>query len=194
MLLELSTSCLSVVLARSDGEFRTSCADGSTDGSIRIDYGHIDDALYTRQITLPVLLTVFHTLESHSLNLVRLDDNRCLLAVDVRNVYGQPFEVALDGETTVTRLIPPGSTERLLLPIQRKTVQPKPIPSLSDRQFVVAKETTDEVLFWHREKLLSSFTGRWQEVRCKSNELIPSLEHFAMALYLFDTSSSPLPC
>jgi hypothetical protein len=46
----------------------------STDGCIRFDYGHIGasrDGFHTRQITFPVLFTVYHTLELHSLDLVR---------------------------------------------------------------------------------------------------------------------------
>ncbi|ORY31418.1 TRAPP II complex [Naematelia encephala] len=53
---------------------------GCTDGSIRIDYGYISrpnpistsNAFYTRQITFPVLFTVYHTLEPHALDLTRL--------------------------------------------------------------------------------------------------------------------------
>lgn len=58
----------------------------STDGSIRIDYGYInrpkqdlqdgasspEAKFHTRQITFPILFTVYHTLEPHSLDLVRL--------------------------------------------------------------------------------------------------------------------------
>ncbi|WWC70625.1 uncharacterized protein I206_104576 [Kwoniella pini CBS 10737] len=59
---------------------------GCTDGTIRIDYGYLnrstsqqdnvesssDNTFYTRQITFPVLFTVYHTIESHSLDLTRL--------------------------------------------------------------------------------------------------------------------------
>ena len=122
---------------------------GSTDGSIRMSYGliHRDSGItssfHTRQIIFPILFTVYHTLETHTLDLVRLvnptpsstsngryiplpnglashpttprwgsfdpavqdllrhrlaeenDDKHCLLGLDVRNVYGVPFEVTL---------------------------------------------------------------------------------------------------
>jgi trafficking protein particle complex subunit 9 len=47
----------------------------------------------------------------------------------------------------------------------------KPIPTLSERQFIVdkTKMSTSEVqmqreLFWYREELFKHITGRWQEV------------------------------
>ena len=52
----------------------------STDGSIRIDYGHVSGAesgpsntFHTRQITFPILFTVYHTFEPHSLDLIRFE-------------------------------------------------------------------------------------------------------------------------
>ena len=56
----------------------TSQLTGSTEGTIRITYGavkrdgQIPSSFYTRQIVFPVLFTVYHTLETHSLDLVRL--------------------------------------------------------------------------------------------------------------------------
>ena len=52
----------------------------STDGTIRIDYGYlhrqeggnVPKTFQTRQITFPVLFTVYHTLDAHSLDLVKL--------------------------------------------------------------------------------------------------------------------------
>jgi len=50
---------------------------GSTDGSIRIDYGYTNrpggqsKSFHTRQITFPILFTVYHTFEPHSLDIVR---------------------------------------------------------------------------------------------------------------------------
>jgi len=139
-----------------------SSANGSTDGSIQIDYGCLRrDAsgqpattFHTRQITFPVLFTVYHTLEPHALDLVRLlpgkevsettpkarspstagstlavdslercsDGKHCLLGLSVRNVYGVPFEVSIARPATngqeamaVTRLVPPGATERYVI-------------------------------------------------------------------------------
>ena len=139
-----------------------SSANGSTDGSIQIDYGCLRrDAsgqpattFHTRQITFPVLFTVYHTLEPHALDLVRLlpgptawettpkaqnastagnslaidslqrcsDGRHCLLGLSVRNVYGVPFEVSIARPVTngpedvaVTRLVPPGATERYVM-------------------------------------------------------------------------------
>jgi hypothetical protein len=50
---------------------------GSTDGSIKVDYGYTNrpdgasKSFHTRQITFPILFTVYHTFEPHSLDLVR---------------------------------------------------------------------------------------------------------------------------
>jgi hypothetical protein len=136
---------------------------GSTDGSIRIDYGYInqaaDTSFHTRQITFPVLFTVYHTLELHDLDIMRFapsavsasdrarepvsagdelrtaldreaDGEHCLVALMVRNVYGVPFEVSLsrlnkadESDLRVTRLVPPGASERYvpLLLLGRET-------------------------------------------------------------------------
>jgi hypothetical protein len=47
----------------------------------------------------------------------------------------------------------------------------KPIPTLSDRQFVVAKsdltaaeQKVQQELFWYREELFKCIRGQWQEV------------------------------
>lgn len=139
---------------------------GCTDAVIRIDYGYINraegstEAFHTRQLTFPVLFTVYQTLEPYALDLVSLrpstesrseakrlangtrprsstfskstdeelrsvlikdDDQNVLFCINVRNVFSVPFEVALaskappddkGGSLKVTRLVPPGATER----------------------------------------------------------------------------------
>ncbi|KAF8522281.1 TRAPP II complex [Hysterangium stoloniferum] len=115
------------------------------------------------------------------------DGEWCLFTVDVRNTYGMPFEVTLerqeDGEWRcipeelsglTTRLVSPGSTSRIILPIKRfllsETQLSTPIPTLSDRQFVVSKskltskeERHQRELFWYREALFSHVKGKWRE-------------------------------
>jgi len=62
----------------------------SVDGSIRVDYGYVNRSppselpskFHTRQITFPILFTVYHTFEPHSLDLVRFERPR-LKAMDV---------------------------------------------------------------------------------------------------------------
>lgn len=121
----------------------------SVHGSIIINYAYLDrpgqdrpTLFHTRQITFPILISVYPTLECSSLDILRLpvasralatpsgsssgneapleDEDHCLFAIDVRNVYGQPFEVTFErtageGEEkplSASRLIPPGATER----------------------------------------------------------------------------------
>lgn len=64
---------------------------------------------------------------------------------------------------------------RVLLPVHKINLTEehiaRPIPTLSDRQFVVdksglssAEERTRRELFWYREELINSVHGRWREV------------------------------
>lgn len=129
------------------------------------------------------------------------DAGWCLFSVEVRNTYGSPFDVTLvrtqDGETMAssTTTIPPGSASRwnlspvpsfllrvthsllcrLVIPIKKiflsEDVLLKPIPTLSDRQFVVAQSNlsqselkTQRELFWYREELFKCVQGLWREV------------------------------
>ena len=65
---------------------------------------------------------------------------------------------------------------RVILPLKRIELSEreisKLIPTLSDRQFVVAKDKLSEAesqlqreLFWYREALFKSVRGHWKEVR-----------------------------
>ncbi|KAH7889670.1 TRAPP II complex [Phlebopus sp. FC_14] len=105
----------------------------------------------------------------------------CLFSVEVRNTYGLPFEVTFDCSqddgtgAEGSSVVSPGSMSRIIIPIRRfrlaeETVS-RPIPALSDRQFVVAKshlsateEKAQRELFWYREELLKIVRGRWKEV------------------------------
>lgn len=68
------------------------------------------------------------------------------------------------------------SFSRLVIPIKKILLSEEaltvPIPTLSDRQFVVAHSSlsqsdqrTQRELFWYREELFKSVIGRWHEVR-----------------------------
>jgi hypothetical protein len=102
--------------------FYGSCTDKpySTNGSIHISYACSRQALeadppvdnfYTRQLTYPVLVTVYHMLECYDMEISpcsgfnnRLgmvlgeteDCNWCLFSIEVRNTYGLPFEVTFE--------------------------------------------------------------------------------------------------
>ncbi|KAG0361102.1 hypothetical protein BGZ54_009227 [Gamsiella multidivaricata] len=110
----------------------------------------------------------------------------CLLTLDVRNVWTVPVEVAMlvddseDGEgldvnklIKSTTVIQPGNTQRIILPVRRMVLTTEqlstPIPTLSNKQFVVARGaalSTEELaleraLFWFREELLKRVVARW---------------------------------
>lgn len=106
----------------------------STRGTITISYSHVHrtppveplDMFHSRQISYPVNVTVYHTLECNNLDIIPykglsgklspnspesqedqnrralLDindadaDNYCLVSMDVSNMYGLPFEVTLE--------------------------------------------------------------------------------------------------
>jgi hypothetical protein len=104
----------------------------------------------------------------------------CLFAIDVRNTYGLPFEVTFKREqagtesATVSSTVPPGSMSRIMLPVKKFRLLDdqvsQPIPTLSDRQFVVGKsklsieeEQAQRELFWYREELLKIVSARWKE-------------------------------
>lgn len=64
---------------------------------------------------------------------------------------------------------------RILLPIRRFRLSDdaisRPIPALSDRQFVVSQSNTSDAedkaqreVFWYREELLNTVHARWKEV------------------------------
>ena len=64
---------------------------------------------------------------------------------------------------------------RLIIPIKRivldEDIVRKPIPTLSERQFVVTssnlstvEEKAQRELFWYREELFKSVSARWHEV------------------------------
>lgn len=183
---------------------------GCTHGVIHVSYSYCHrprptldkppDTFHTRQLSYPVLVTVYHMLESFNLDilpyspdtaflaadehkaplLIEEVDDWCLFSVEVRNTYGIPFEVTFtrqqpdvpDGQTTA--LVPPGSTTRILLPMKKFSLSDEdvqqPIPTLSDRQFVVSKsglsadqERLQRELFWYREALFRYVQGRWKE-------------------------------
>ncbi|KAI0928535.1 hypothetical protein AcW1_005748 [Taiwanofungus camphoratus] len=195
---------------------------GCTTGAINVSYAYIhrqqtvpkepSDVFHTRQLSHPVLVTVYHMLECHAMDILPYSSTTtfaspdssevgeespmvkarktlfnvgnvadwCLFSIDVRNTYGLPFEVTFErrqsgGENeSTTTLVPPGSTSRLILPIKKFSLSEgyisRPIPTLSDRQFIVAKssltsaeEKAQRELFWYREELLRIVCGRWKE-------------------------------
>ncbi|GAA5969112.1 hypothetical protein JCM3765_002183 [Sporobolomyces pararoseus] len=109
------------------------------------------------------------------------DGQHCLVAIDVMNVYGKPFEVKLERREEqndfyqVRQRIEPGATLRMLARLDRLSLTheeiDRPIPVLAERQFVVAKvkrtkeeERAERELFWYREELLSRLDLSWNEV------------------------------
>ena len=101
----------------------------STSGCIFISYGYLhraqsnlsrpSETFHTRQISYPVLVTVYHMLECYNMDIFPLgvggykgeetladkrqelfedveEEGWCLFSIDVRNTYGMPFEVTLE--------------------------------------------------------------------------------------------------
>ncbi|KAG6376171.1 TRAPP II complex [Boletus reticuloceps] len=147
-----------------------------TGATVRVSYAHArqndesgatPEIFYTRQLTYPMTVTVYHMLECHNMNVMPLDafsdigddalwrdsdpHEWCLFSIEVRNTYGLPFEVTFDRtqqdapDATTRSIVPPGSTSRILLPIRRFRLSDDVIsrrtPILSDRQFVVSKSS-----------------------------------------------------
>ncbi|KAH7926321.1 hypothetical protein BV22DRAFT_1087325 [Leucogyrophana mollusca] len=104
----------------------------------------------------------------------------CLFSVDVRNTYGLPFEVTFERnqegtpQASASSIVPPGSMSRVTIPVKKfklpDELVTRAIPTLSDRQFVVARsslssegEGAQRELFWYREELLKLVRGHWRE-------------------------------
>ncbi|KAH9856984.1 TRAPP II complex [Lenzites betulinus] len=193
---------------------------GCTSGAIHVSYALVhrspespsdsSEVFYTRQLSYPVLVTVYHMLECQAMDILSYtgatttkspddtddgspDDHTrtsllhvgeiadwCIFSIEVRNTYGRPFEVTFErnqeGEdsASVTSLVAPGSTSRVVLPVKKISLSEehvsRPIPMLSDRQYVVtssnltaAEERAQRELFWYREELFKVVHGRWRE-------------------------------
>jgi trafficking protein particle complex subunit 9 len=93
----------------------------STSGTIHVSYSYAHrstgaepNVFHTRQLSYPLMVTVYHMLECHGMDLLPFpsysppnsaqesqgngDDNAdwCLFTIDVRNTYGSPFEVSIE--------------------------------------------------------------------------------------------------
>ncbi|KAF8628414.1 hypothetical protein AX15_003936 [Amanita polypyramis BW_CC] len=174
---------------------------------------------HTRQLSYSMAVTVYQMLDCYGMdilpfpsystaktgadeNLLVSDSAWCLFSIEVRNTYGSPFDVTLERaqegiDSSFTKVtVPPGSTTKLLIPLRKFSLPlalvSKPVPTLSDRQFVVAKSglsTSDEQLqrelFWYREELFKIICGRWCESGgVRSGEL--SLRNQKMTLSMLE--------
>lgn len=108
----------------------------STDGTVHVSYSYAhrtdlkepSDYFYTRQLSYPILVTVYPMLQCQNMDLLAfpsyhdyvgtgegatrrfhldIDDGTswCLFSVDVRNMYGSPFEVTFEREQSGMRLL-----------------------------------------------------------------------------------------
>ncbi|KAI0273777.1 TRAPP II complex [Gloeopeniophorella convolvens] len=129
-----------------------------TSGGIFISYGYVhrrqetlsqpSETFHTRQLSYPVLVTVYHMLECHNMDIFPLgageyevekvpesrrealfrdveEEGWCLFSIDVRNAYGLPFEVVLERDQEGTSvaltssIVAPGSMTRMVLPLKK---------------------------------------------------------------------------
>lgn len=108
-------------------------------------------------------------------------DTDALLVVEIHNEsLTQTFEVTLstkDGSGGRIRAqIDPDATFNLLLPVSRLSLPvehvARPIPSLSNKQFVLGKDKTTQLekeMFWYREALLSNLQLTWRETSTRTS-------------------------
>ncbi|RDB21392.1 hypothetical protein Hypma_011623 [Hypsizygus marmoreus] len=212
---------------------------GCTSGTIHFSYAHVyrekrafdgeTEVFHTRQLSYPVMVTVYHMLECHAMDILPfppfspdgddaidaqvrarrgtlyVDDEGswCLFSVQVRNTYGLPFDVTFERlqegvpAATISATVPPGSMTRLVIPIRKFLLSEEqlsqPIPTLSDRQFVVQKSKlsaqeakAQREFFWYREHLFQCIRGQWRETGgIRSGEL--SLRQQRMTLPMLET-------
>ncbi|KAI0306435.1 TRAPP II complex [Multifurca ochricompacta] len=130
---------------------------GCTSGSVFISYGYLHrrhstlsqppETFHTRQISYPVLVTVYNMLECHNMDILPLrsgdyesdgtpvnkemlfrdveEEGWCLFSIYVRNTYGLPFEVTLErmpkdtSPASTSCIVAPGAMTRLVLPLKK---------------------------------------------------------------------------
>ncbi|KAF8334324.1 TRAPP II complex [Cantharellus anzutake] len=127
----------------------------------------------------------------------------CLVFVDVSNVFGMPFNATLTRhqadtpDASITRVVSPGSTVRLFLPVKRFVLSSQdctaPIPALTNRQFVVSKEKLSQEeerlqreLFWYREELFKMIEATWTEDATHRSGII-SLRSQRLTLLMYES-------
>ncbi|KAJ7774579.1 TRAPP II complex [Mycena maculata] len=207
---------------------------GCTNGTIHMSYSYVHrpvashdpapQVFHTRQLSYPVMVTVYHMLECHGMDILpfpsyplELDQEQigtddqclgnetgwCLFSVEVRNTYGLPFEISFERiqqgkpRGLTSTIVSPGSTSRVVFPIKKFILSEahvsQPIPTLSDRQFIVTKsklskaqERAQRELFWYREELFKNLRGHWREAGgTRSGDL--SLRQQRMTLPMLET-------
>ncbi|KAJ6630827.1 TRAPP II complex [Mycena sp. CBHHK59/15] len=129
---------------------------GCTTGTIHVSYSYVHrpgasldtppEVFHTRQLSYPLMVTVYHMLECHGMDILpfpsytpELDGEQtetdeqylgdeagwCLFSVEIRNTYGLPFEVSFERvqqgkpRVTTSTTVSPGSTSRIVLPIKK---------------------------------------------------------------------------
>lgn len=111
-------------------------------------------------------------------------EEKCLLVLEVTNTSStDAFEINLQHQfahehrapvhspkAKLTRRVDALATANFALPIQRFSLSSedvtRPIPTLSDKQFVVGRDRTTSVeteLFWYRERLVSGLSLNWRD-------------------------------
>lgn len=146
---------------------------GLTSAVVQVDYAHlgvpvasVGETFHTRQVSLPLTITVNASVEVVRLDVLPLTGNipvpllagynsastkdlkpedHCLLLVDVRNAWPSPLHARLEveGGGSVDEEILPGNTSRIIFPLHRifLTDPTAAIPALDpsrQRQFVVS--------------------------------------------------------
>lgn len=148
---------------------------GLTNASVLVDYAHlgqpvgeIKDKFYTRQVSLPITVTVNASVELARLDVLPFsgsvptslwpsasneapavqdeeEDDHVLITLDLRNAWPSPLKIHLElpNEITIEDDILPGTISRIVFPHKRIFLSDphKPIPVLDparQRQFVVS--------------------------------------------------------
>jgi hypothetical protein len=147
---------------------------GLTNATIQVDYAYIgvpysevNEQFHTRQVSLPLSITVNASIELARLDVLPLSGNiptivtavetssssnvskekYCLLVLDLRNAWPTKLQVclALSNGTSITEEVLPGNTIRVPIPITRIFLADPhaPVPTLDpakQRQFVVSSD------------------------------------------------------
>lgn len=145
---------------------------GLNEAVIQVDYGYLGDKtvpaqeFYTRQLKIPILLTVNASVEMTGCDIIASTESLrqihkptmshmltdlanlgayALLILDFRNIWPHliEIEVCVKDVLCQSERIEAGHTLRMILPFRRLSISSQklmePIPALSERQFVVSK-------------------------------------------------------
>lgn len=164
---------------------------GLTTINLFIDYGHTikgSDEIYLRRLSIVLPISVTNCIELASCDIIPLSCSKdsypifenwkpkdafdyVLFILDLRNIWNKSININVElFDYTLTGMIVPLETKRLILPIKRfkigKIRESMKVPSLLKKQYILATIPKAEdmflkQIFWYRQEILDNIKGTW---------------------------------